>query len=237
MYFAQLTAFCAPSVSPSSRALFLQNGGTLATLDLVLQHNPIHLYLARHGVEDSLVDRLKALNLEIMDEQWVLDSLREGRLLERSPYSFDELDKRARGEPALLSSPTVQEPPHPSARAQLTETPSPRLPLERSSAPSPAGRTAPPLLLQPPLSQTTSSPSPAPSTSALFSTILTSSTSPTPSPTSSIPTLPASAILATLRADEGGSENSVRTGLCEMHHGEGGFEVSKRRRREEEGEV
>ncbi|GAA5879219.1 hypothetical protein JCM8547_003936, partial [Rhodosporidiobolus lusitaniae] len=39
------------------------NGGTLATLDLVLQQHPILLYLARHGVDNSLVDMLKALNL------------------------------------------------------------------------------------------------------------------------------------------------------------------------------
>ncbi|GAA5931890.1 hypothetical protein JCM10213_005883 [Rhodosporidiobolus nylandii] len=141
--FKNSTALLCRSVPSAARDAWVENGGSKATLGAVEQ-DPLHaidVFLACWGVEDDIVDRLQAVEgVQITDESWLWDSLKEGKVLETKRYSFAELDRRSGEVLEPIPEPFVSVSPPMVARAS---TPEPPRALKRSPAPSPA---VPPLL-------------------------------------------------------------------------------------------
>ncbi|GAA6061420.1 hypothetical protein JCM10212_004478 [Sporobolomyces blumeae] len=98
--FSGLTAFFSPLIPPSTRALFCFHGGQLAGPD---DADLINLIVGIHGRHDELVERLRALDFEVIDHAWLQDSVRAGRRVDLAAYRFDVLDHDDRLAPPVSS--------------------------------------------------------------------------------------------------------------------------------------
>ncbi|GAA5913589.1 hypothetical protein JCM6882_001694 [Rhodosporidiobolus microsporus] len=135
--FFGLTAFFAPTVPLAARTAWIENGGVLATqADASSSSGSIDVFVGVKGEEDALVHRLRALGFEVVDQQWIWDSLSQEKLLEKKAYSLAALEEEPKEvlKPTSSSSHGSHEP---SKRSQSTSTPPPRPLLQRSTAPSP----------------------------------------------------------------------------------------------------
>ncbi|GAA6040672.1 hypothetical protein JCM8097_000869 [Rhodosporidiobolus ruineniae] len=164
--FAGMTAVITHTTSPETRIAWEEHGGRTTSeelmRELLREHSQPDVCLGTWGEEDAILTRLHEANVEVTDQQWVWDSLREGTLLQTMPYSFDELDKESS---ILLRT----NPPSPGlAPAPLPSEQDPATPLKHQEL-APAHVEAGPSFFDQRLQhlrQRTSSPSPAPELSS-----------------------------------------------------------------------
>ncbi|GAA5915539.1 pepsin-like aspartic protease [Sporobolomyces salmoneus] len=87
--FSGLIAFFSPLIAPSTRSIWCHHGGQIASLAAVTE---INIFFGVYDRPDELVDRLRKIDVEIIDHSWISASLEQRCRIDLTGFSFSFIE-------------------------------------------------------------------------------------------------------------------------------------------------
>ncbi|GAA5847569.1 hypothetical protein JCM5353_006021 [Sporobolomyces roseus] len=87
--FADMNAFFSPRIPPATKVAWCHYGGRTATLNTA---DSIQMYFGAYSHHCDLIQRLRAIDINVIDESWIMESIKHQQQVNIEPFLFSTLE-------------------------------------------------------------------------------------------------------------------------------------------------